>query len=112
MIVLPFIIVMYLLLRWYYLKAARDVKRLEALGETALGSIRFVSLQACHDISISARSPVYSHLSTTLQGLPTVRIFEQQQVAFHHFHHYNNEHTKVIAREDLCCVVWDSGLFV
>ena len=33
MIVVAVVLVCCLVLRWYYLKAARDIKRLEALGE-------------------------------------------------------------------------------
>ena len=42
-----------------------------------------------------ARSPLYSHISSTLQGLPTIRTFGNQSVALDHFHKYQNEHTQV-----------------
>ncbi|XP_064396708.1 ATP-binding cassette sub-family C member 4-like [Halichondria panicea] len=58
--------------RWYYLKAARDLKRLEGV----------------------ARSPVYSHISSTLQGLPIIRSFGKTGVSMKQFHDYQNEHTK------------------
>jgi ABC-type transport system involved in cytochrome bd biosynthesis fused ATPase/permease subunit len=45
-----------------------------------------------------ARSPVYSHLSTTLQGLPTVRAFRRQHTAKDSFHNFQNEHTQVLCR--------------
>ena len=45
---------------------------------------------------LPARSPLYSHISTTLQGLPTIRTFGNQRMALGHFHKYQNEHTQVI----------------
>ena len=42
----------------------------------------------------TARSPLYSHISTTLQGLPTIRTFGKKGVALDLFHHYQNEHSK------------------
>ena len=44
---------------------------------------------------LPARSPLYSHISTTLQGLPTIRTFGNQQMALGHFHKYQNEQTQV-----------------
>ena len=45
-------LILFLWLRNYYMSAGRDIKRLEA----------------------NARSPVYSHLSVTLNGLATIRV--------------------------------------
>ena len=42
----------------------------------------------------TARSPLYSHISTTLQGLPTIRVFGKKGVALDQFHRYQNEHSK------------------
>ncbi|XP_049584650.1 ATP-binding cassette sub-family C member 4 isoform X3 [Syngnathus scovelli] len=62
-IVMPWILylfvplfVVFLCLRHYYLQTSRDIKRLEA----------------------TTRSPVFSHLSTSLQGLSTIRAFKVQ----------------------------------
>ena len=43
-----------------------------------------------------ARSPVYSHLSTTLQGLPVIRAFKKQSLAMNLFHDFHNQHCQVI----------------
>ncbi|XP_019852693.1 PREDICTED: multidrug resistance-associated protein 4-like, partial [Amphimedon queenslandica] len=61
-----------LALRWYYLKTARDIKRLEAL----------------------ALSPMYSHLSLTIRGLSTIRTYSMEDEAMNQFHEFQNQHTQ------------------
>ena len=41
-----------------------------------------------------ARSPLYSHISATIQGLSCIRAFHEQQKFINKFHYYQNEHTK------------------
>ena len=43
----------------------------------------------------TARSPVYSHFSMTLQGLSTVRAMKKEDIALQFFHKYQNEHSQV-----------------
>ena len=50
--------VIFMGLRRYYMRSARDVKRLEGV----------------------AKSPVFSHLSTTFHGLTTIRAFSSQSI--------------------------------
>lgn len=69
-IILPLIAV-FLWLRQYYLKTSRDIKRLEG----------------------STRSPVFSLLSSTLQGLSTVRAFKVQKKFEEKFHERQNLHS-------------------
>ncbi|KAL0963885.1 hypothetical protein UPYG_G00314870 [Umbra pygmaea] len=54
--VLP-LLVIFLFLRRYFLQTSRDIKRLES----------------------TTRSPVFSHMSSTIQGLGTIRAFKAQQ---------------------------------
>ncbi len=54
---------------------------------------------------------MYSHISTTLQGLPTIRVFEQKNIAFHYLHNYNNEHTRVSLLYIFCYFFIYSFLF-
>ena len=43
----------------------------------------------------SARSPVFSHLSITLQGLTTIRALKKEATMLNLFHKHHNEHSQV-----------------
>ncbi|XP_046853156.1 ATP-binding cassette sub-family C member 4-like isoform X2 [Xenia sp. Carnegie-2017] len=61
----------FLWLRHYYIKTAREIKRLESLN----------------------RSPMYSHVSATLQGLCTIRAFNTQQDFLQKYYQYQDHHS-------------------
>ncbi|KAH8355857.1 hypothetical protein KR200_006141 [Drosophila serrata] len=58
-------------LRTFYLKTSRDVKRIDAI----------------------ARSPVYSHLASSLNGLSTIRAFQAQRTLEAEFDCYQDTHS-------------------
>ncbi|XP_075590754.1 ATP-binding cassette sub-family C member 4 isoform X2 [Dermatophagoides farinae] len=58
-------------MRTIYIKSARDIKRFESL----------------------ARSPVYSHISTTINGLASIRAFGVQEAFERQFFIYQNDHS-------------------
>ncbi|XP_077392260.1 ATP-binding cassette sub-family C member 4-like isoform X4 [Festucalex cinctus] len=73
-ILIPFVplFAVFLYLRRYYLRTSRDIKRLEA----------------------TARSPVFSHLSSSLQGLSTIRAFKVQRRFQEMFDDYQDLHSE------------------
>lgn len=71
-LVLPAIVLAALIIyiRGIYIKSARDIKRYEGL----------------------ARSPVYSHVSTTINGLASIRAYGAQEQFERTFYSYQNDH--------------------
>ncbi|XP_067459761.1 ATP-binding cassette sub-family C member 4-like isoform X3 [Thunnus thynnus] len=66
------LLVVFLFLRCYFLQTSRDIKRLES----------------------TTRSPVFSHLSSSLQGLSTIRAFKAQQRFQQMFDEYQDLHSE------------------
>ncbi|KAG8000428.1 Multidrug resistance-associated protein 4, partial [Nibea albiflora] len=66
------LLVVFLFLRCYFLQTSRDIKRLES----------------------TTRSPVFSHLSSSLQGLSTIRAFKVQQRFQRMFDEYQDLHSE------------------
>ena len=81
------IIILLLLLRHYFLYASRDVQRIEAIGK---GTIDYVDFH----MFLIARSPLYSHISATVNGLTTIRAYKEQNKFVNKLHYYQNEHSK------------------
>ncbi|XP_041806324.1 ATP-binding cassette sub-family C member 4-like [Chelmon rostratus] len=78
-VIIPWILIpvapllaVFLFLRCYFLQTSRDIKRLES----------------------TTRSPVFSHLSSSLQGLSTIRAFKVQQRFQQMFDEYQNLHSE------------------
>lgn len=69
--VLPLLLV-FLFLRRYFLQTSRDIKRLEGI----------------------TRSPVFSHLSSSLQGLSTIRAFKAEERFQQTFDSYQDSHSE------------------
>ena len=86
------IVVVLVLFRYYFLQTSRDVQRLEALGMIDYIIVIIILISLCF-IS-SARSPLYSHISTAIQGLSSIRAYHKEKGILNKFHCYQNEHTK------------------
>ncbi|CAG2172916.1 unnamed protein product, partial [Oppiella nova] len=66
-----FLIILMVIVRGIYMKSARDIKRFEGI----------------------TRSPVFTHVSTTLNGLDSVRAYGAQEAFEHQYYIYQNDHT-------------------
>ncbi|XP_069987945.1 ATP-binding cassette sub-family C member 4 isoform X1 [Penaeus vannamei] len=88
--------VIFVFLRRFYLSTARDVKRLEGI----------------------TRSPVFSHLSASLQGLTTIRAFEAQQIFMDDFDTHQDLHSSAwflflcTTRWFGICLDWISCIYI
>ncbi|XP_055020449.1 ATP-binding cassette sub-family C member 4-like [Boleophthalmus pectinirostris] len=71
LIPVTFLLILFLYLRRFYLQTSRDIKRLEA----------------------TTRSPVFSHLSSSLQGLWTIRAFRAADGLQTQFDSYQDVHS-------------------
>ncbi|KAH8281368.1 hypothetical protein KR054_000153, partial [Drosophila jambulina] len=97
LLLIPILVISFILykLRTFYLKTSRDVKRIDAI----------------------ARTPVYSHLASSLTGLSTIRAFEAQSILEAEFDSYQDTHSSafytylITSRAfgcwvDCCCVIY------
>ncbi|KAJ3263398.1 Multidrug resistance-associated protein 4, partial [Borealophlyctis nickersoniae] len=73
LVAVPVVAAVFVGLRWYYLNTSRQVKRLESV----------------------TRSPVYSHIPSTLEGLSLVRAFSSEHTFLTHFYALQNENTRM-----------------
>ena len=73
----------WLFFRWFFLHTSRHVKDWKHLVYN-------------HTLNFSpaARSPRFSHISSTIQGLSTIRLYEEEARFSTSFYSYQDEHTK------------------
>ncbi|CAH0557320.1 unnamed protein product [Brassicogethes aeneus] len=67
------LVLLFVTLRWAYLKCSTSIKRLEG----------------------TTRSPVFAHLNASLQGLPTIRSNKAEQILVHEFDDLQDIHSSV-----------------
>lgn len=84
--------VLFILLQKVYLKTSKNIKRLEGIGEST-SIIQFIQTFNTHVFQLLAKSPVFTHLSATLQGLSTVRAFEAEKILVKEFDNHQDTHS-------------------
>ena len=99
-LVLPtfLVAVLFYFMRRIYVSTSRNVKRLEGISKLKHDPFYFISFLLFYQykkynrIPFIARSPVFSHLNATLQGLTTIRAFGAEKVLIDEFdnHQVNN----------------------
>ena len=62
------LVILFVILGKYYIRTTREVKRLEA----------------------TSRSPLFSHVSETLNGLPSIQYFNAEEKFIREFYRYEN----------------------
>nr|CAD7433237.1 unnamed protein product [Timema monikensis] len=82
-------------LKRFYTKTSKDLKRLDGISEydvfllSYLGVVRVL----CYGCSAIAKSPVFTHLHTTMQGMSTVRAHGAQDILKAEYDNYQDSHT-------------------
>jgi ATP-binding cassette, subfamily C (CFTR/MRP), member 4 len=74
LVALPFVLIGFYYLRKYYMITARQIKRFESI----------------------TRSPVYSSVPSTLEGLSVIRAFGAQTRFLHSFNRNQDENTRIV----------------
>lgn len=119
------LVTLIIVLRQLYLKTARDIKRYEAMSKWRWGVVWQLKLNYLINSFLTnhspnqllARSPVYSHVTTTINGLASIRAYGAQADFERAFTAYQNDQTSTwflfIASSrmvgyvmDLCCALF------
>jgi ATP-binding cassette subfamily C (CFTR/MRP) protein 4 len=82
------LVVVFILLRRFYLRTSRAIKRIEGAGKSTM--LHEQRIQSC---CRSVRSPVLSHLTSTILGLHSVRSYGVQSIFLEEFYRHQDLHT-------------------
>mgnify|MGYP002649092733 CR=1 FL=1 len=76
--------------RSVYIKSARDIRRYEGVSKYFENNLFYL----LNKFSV-ARSPVYTHITNTINGLASIRAFGAQESFEKQFYAYQNDHTSM-----------------
>lgn len=91
---------MFYVYRIVFLKTSRNIKRMEATSITISVSSSFWMVTKY--LQFPARSPVFSHINASLQGLTTIRAFGAQEILRKEFDNFQDIHSSAFYMF-LCC---------
>jgi ATP-binding cassette subfamily C (CFTR/MRP) protein 4 len=93
----------------FFIRTSRSIKRLEGISKLTPLNIEYLM---CHagttlmsifiNLSITARSPVFGHVSDSLQGLATIRALNAKEILVDEFDDHQNLHSSA-------CFIFFSG---
>lgn len=107
--VLACAIVLFIAVIKLYLRPAQDLKRLESIGEWRSHRTHISLADRMPPFNFSARSPVFSHLTATISGLPTIRARNIQQELADEFDGLQDVHSAVwqlAMSSNTACGLW------
>lgn len=83
--------------RNYFMKSSREIKRIEGISkklDKLFVYLRFCDLYFRLLLTVTGRSPLFGHFSTTLLGLDTIRSFGAQETFKDQFISYQDSHSR------------------
>lgn len=83
-VVIFIMFILFILIRKIYLKSSLNIKRFEAISKFENQHSKFSSRNFYY-FPFSAKSPVFTHISSTLCGLPTIRAAKAEEILEHEF---------------------------
>lgn len=91
LIPVSFMILVFLSARKVYLKTSKNIKRLEGISKFKISLIG--SIQHTNIFLYLAKSPVFTHLLVTMDGLPTIRANNAEDILIKEFDNHQDIHT-------------------
>nr|CAD7460578.1 unnamed protein product [Timema tahoe] len=82
-------------LKRFYIKTSKDLKRLDGISKYEVFLLSYLVMSTEQKLCklFPAKSPVFTHLHTTMQGLSTVRAHGAQDVLKAEYDNYQDSHT-------------------
>lgn len=102
LIPLSLMVILFWFVRGVYLKTSKSLKRLESVSKSIFNlkkkCNKYFKERAADDTMhhfflIPGRSPMFTHLSVTLDGLSTIRAFKAEDILIEEFDNHQDTHT-------------------